>query len=114
MRSATTVGVTVAERRAARKAAISCGDDLADRGDVGGALALVDLLGQPGEPVERDAGQLGDGGVDVVRQGQVDHGERPLGTGARGGDHLQRQHHPGGAGAGHQQVDVGDHLADLR
>ena len=90
------------------------GDDLADGGDVGGALALVDLLGQPGQADQGDAGQLGDRRVDVVRQREVDDGERPLGVGPGAGDDGQRQHHAGRAGAGHQQVGVGQRVLHLR
>ena len=79
-RSATTVGVTLACRRAARKAAISCATMARTSSTPRGRVGALELLGQRGEAEHGDTRQLGGRRVDVVRQGQVDEGQRADGV----------------------------------
>ena len=53
------------------------GDDGADGLDLAAGLGLLEVAGQVGQGHQGDAGQVGDGRVDVVGQGEVDHGQRP-------------------------------------
>ena len=77
-RRATTVGrdAGLAARGEERRDLLR--DDVADGLDLGTRLAAVQVLGQVGEGDQGDAGQVGDLGLDVVGQGQVDHGQRSL------------------------------------
>ena len=86
----------------------------ADCRDVGGDRRPRQLVGQPGQADQLDAGQVGHGRVDVVRQRQVDDRERAAsGACGRARDRRRRQDHAGGAGAGHQHVGGGDLVRDV-
>ena len=70
------------------------GHDVADLGRLGGALgyAAGGPVAQVVEVEQRDAGQVGDGGVDVAGHGHVDHQQRPAGGGPL--DHRRRRSAP--------------------
>ena len=67
-------------------------------------LGVLEVAGQVGQRHQRDARQVDHRRVDVVGQGEVDQGQR---TG-RGRDGLAAEQDAGGAGAGDDEVGVGD------
>ena len=88
-------------------------DQVADGLDLGQRLDVRSgREGRPevGQPDERRARQVRDGGVDVVRQGQVDEDAVVRALGGRRGDKVGPDEVLGGAGRGDHDVGLGDRL----
>ena len=110
VRSATTVGVTVAERRAARKAVISSVTISRTAATSVAASPSLTSSASRASPNSETPGSSATAGSHVVGQRQVDDGQRTPGALPRAGHDGQRQDHAGRAGARDQQVGVGQLL----
>ena len=86
-------------------------DDGADVLYTGGGLEAAQLVGEAREADQLDARQVGDRRVDVVRQGEVDDGERAGAAAARGHHVGEADQRLGRAGAGDDDVGGGELVA---